>query len=146
MPRKPKATRPKAKIAGAIISAASPSVLMPKPMPISTTIARPIQKAEKLPATMPERMSSEGPPCWAETTTSVTCRDLTEVKALTSSGISAPASVPQLMMIDSFHHRPSGKSPISTTEVTKVSAMHTALVNQTRFDSGRSKSISSASA
>src|ERR1019366_2998894 len=40
----------------------------------------------------------------AEGTTSFTWRDSTDVNPLTSSGISAPASVPQEMIEASFHH------------------------------------------
>jgi len=43
MPRKPKATRPKEKTAGAIIRPARPSVEMAYATPISATIAIPIQ-------------------------------------------------------------------------------------------------------
>src|ERR1700681_1495665 len=71
---------------------------------ISATMARPSQYAEKFPATKPERMPSDAPPSFDEVTTSSTWRDSTEVKALTSSGISAPASVPQEMIEASFHH------------------------------------------
>src|ERR1035438_8103449 len=38
-------------------------------------------------------------------TISRTWRELVEVKTLTNSGISAPARVPQLMMLASFHHK-----------------------------------------
>jgi hypothetical protein len=37
-------------------------------------MTRPIQKAEKLPATRPERMLSEAPPCREEVVTSFTWR------------------------------------------------------------------------
>jgi hypothetical protein len=50
-------------------------------------------------------MLSEAPPSRDAVTTSLTWPDSVEVKILTSSGISAPASVPQLMIVDSFHHR-----------------------------------------
>ena len=72
--------------------------------PIRAMIARPIQKAEKLPATRPERMLSEAPPSREAVTTSLTWRDSVEVKTLTSSGMIAPASVPQVMIVESFHH------------------------------------------
>ena len=64
----------------------------------------PIQKALKLPAINPERMLSEAPPSREAVTTSRTCPESIEVKTLTSSGISAPARVPQLMIVDSFYH------------------------------------------
>ena len=48
-------------------------------------------------------MFNDGPPSLEEVTTSLTCRDSVEVNTFTSSGISAPAIVPQEMMIASFH-------------------------------------------
>ena len=68
-------------------------------------MTRPIQKAEKLPATKPDRMFSEAPPCLEQLVTSLTCRELVLTKILVNSGISAPATVPQLMMTESTHHR-----------------------------------------
>ena len=68
------------------------------------TIARPSQYAEKFPATRPEKIPSDAPPSLDEVTTSFTWRESTEVKTLTNSGISAPASVPQEMIDASFHH------------------------------------------
>jgi hypothetical protein len=56
---------------------------------------RPVQNAEKLPATRPERMLSEAPPCLEEVTTSLTWRLSVEVKILVNSGMRAPATVPQ---------------------------------------------------
>ena len=67
-------------------------------------IAMPSQKALKLPATRPERMFSDAPPSRDAVTTSLTCADSVEVKTLVSSGMSAPASVPQVMIVDSCHH------------------------------------------
>src|SRR5437773_10877524 len=49
-------------------------------------------------------MSSDAPPSFAELTTSLTWRDSVEVKTFTSSGMRAPASVPQEMIVASFHH------------------------------------------
>ena len=49
-------------------------------------------------------MPSEAPPSSAELTTSLTWRDSVEVKTFTSSGMIAPASVPQEMIVASFHH------------------------------------------
>ena len=57
-----------------------------------------------MPATKPDRMPSEAPPSRAELTTSLTWRDSVEVKTFTSSGMTAPASVPQEMIVASFHH------------------------------------------
>ena len=104
MPRKPKATRPKAKIAGAIIRIPRPIVAIQAAMPIRPAIVKPIQNAEKLPATRPARMLSEAPPSREAVTISLTCVDSVEVKTLTSSGMIAPASVPQVMIVASFHH------------------------------------------
>jgi hypothetical protein len=49
-------------------------------------------------------MFSDAPPSRDEVTTSRTCADSVEVKTFTSSGMIAPASVPQVMIVDSFHH------------------------------------------
>ena len=78
---------------------------------------RPSQYALKLPATSPDRMFSDAPPSREDVTTSLTCADSTDVKILTSSGMMAPASVPQVMIVDSFHHSvPSPRSEIRTLE------------------------------
>ena len=68
-------------------------------------MAIPIQYAEKLPATSPERMFSEAPPSRELLTTSLTCLLLVEVNTFTSSGITAPASVPREMIMAIAHHR-----------------------------------------
>jgi hypothetical protein len=65
----------------------------------------PTQKAEKLPAVSPERTFSDAPPSRLAVTTSLTCSEPVEVKTLVTSGITAPARVPQLMMLASAHHR-----------------------------------------
>src|SRR5262245_8397664 len=115
MPRKPNATRPNAKTSGAIISAPRPFKLNQYEAPISATMTMPIQYAEKFPAIRPESTFSDGPPSRDAVTTSRTWRDSVEVKTLTTSGITAPASVPQVMIVDSFHHSvPSPRSLIST--------------------------------
>ena len=49
-------------------------------------------------------MPSDAPPSSAEVTTSFTWRDSVDVKTFTNSGIMAPASVPQEMMVANFHH------------------------------------------
>jgi hypothetical protein len=119
MPRKPKATRPKAKTAGAFMIPNPASVLIRYAAAISATITPPIQKAEKLPAVRPERMFSEAPPSRLAVTTSRTCLQWVEVKKVVTSGMIAPASVPQVMIEASFHHRcPSPRSWISTAEAT----------------------------
>ncbi len=106
MPRNPKATSPNANTAGAAISWSSPCSLMRNAPPMRPTTVMPSQYAEKLPATRPDRMFSDGPPSREEVTTSRTCRLFVEVNTLTSSGISAPARVPQEMIVATFHHSP----------------------------------------
>ena len=68
-------------------------------------MTKPIQKADMLPATMPDKIFSEAPPCLEQLVTSLTCLDFVLVKIFVNSGINAPATVPQLMMHDSTHHR-----------------------------------------
>src|SRR5215204_335899 len=112
MPRKPNATRPKAKMAGASMRGrpsepcvlVSPSVLKPNAIAIRAMIVRPSQYALKLPATNPDRIFSDAPPSFEDVTTSLTCADLVDVKILTSSGMIAPASVPHVMTDDNCHH------------------------------------------
>src|SRR6266545_355982 len=102
-------------------------------MDIRTMIAIPSQYALKFPATSPDRMLSDAPPSRDDVTTSATCRDSVDVKILTSSGMIAPASVPQVMMAESFHQ--SDESPpmsgIRKNETTNVSATETSEVSQT---------------
>src|SRR5256885_6534791 len=104
MPRKPNATRPNANTGAASMIAASPYEEMMYETPIRATMVNPNQYAEKLPATKPERIPSDAPPSRADVTTSFVCRDSTEVKTFTSSGIIAPASVPHEIIVASFHH------------------------------------------
>src|SRR6185436_15593597 len=113
MPRNPKATRPNANTAGASIMppAVGFAALMAGICPLtiyamamSAMIARPIQYALKLPATRPDRMLSDGPPSFDDVTTSRVCADSVDVNTLTNSGMIAPASVPQVIISDSFHH------------------------------------------
>ena len=59
-------------------------------------------------------MFSDAPPSRELLTTSLTCLLLVDVKTLTSSGISAPASVPREMIVASFHHR-SPVAPVPST-------------------------------
>src|SRR5581483_3539819 len=110
---------------------------------------RPIQNAEKLPATKPERMFSEAPPCLEQLVTSRTCRELVLTNTLVNSGIKAPATVPQLIIIESTHHKsgraaPSAplKSPSSNLLATNVTPIETAEVIHTRCVNGASKSKS----
>ncbi len=49
-------------------------------------------------------MFSDAPPSRDDVTTSFTCADWVEVNTLTSSGMIAPASVPHVMTVESFHH------------------------------------------
>src|SRR5579864_7448559 len=64
-------------------------------------------------------MLSEAPPSRELVTISRTCRDCVEVKTLTNSGITAPANVPQLITLDSFHH--SVVSPLRSGIITELS-------------------------
>ena len=50
-------------------------------------------------------MFREAPPSRADITTSFTWPDSVDVKILTSSGMMAPARVPQVMTVESFHQR-----------------------------------------
>src|SRR5258708_36410998 len=103
-------------------------------------MARPSQKALKFPATSPERMLSDAPPSREEVTTSRTCAESMEVKTLTSSGITAPARVPQVITVESFHHSEVSppKSGTIKYDTTYVSPMDTIDVSQTRNVSGAS--------
>jgi hypothetical protein len=69
-----------------------------------------------------------------------------EVKIFTSSGMTAPASVPHVITVESFHQS-DVSPPISgmiSQEVTYVSAIDTIEVSQTSRVSGASKFIVSA--
>src|SRR6267142_2216749 len=116
-------------------------------MPISATMASPIQKAEKFPATSPDRMLSDAPPSRDAITTSLTWADSVDVKTFTSSGMMAPASVPHVITSDSFHQSEPSPSPgIRRYDARKVMATETNDVSQTRCVSGFSKFIFEASA
>src|SRR5438874_9338576 len=112
-------------------------------MPIKVRIASPSQYALKLPATSPDNILSEAPPSREEVTTSRTCRESVDVKTLTNSGMIAPASVPQVMIVASFHHSvvSPAKLGISTDERRYVSTTETMEVSHTREVSGASKFI-----
>src|SRR5687768_16668813 len=145
MPRNPNATRPKANTAGAIMSTPSPCVLTRYAMAMSPMIAIPSQNAEKLPATKPDKMLSDAPPCRDDVTTSFVCAECTEVKIFTNSGMIAPASVPQVIMVESFHQSvPSPSSGMSRYDDRYVSATETIDVSHTSEVSGVSKFIFSA--
>src|SRR6266513_1322204 len=109
-------------------------------MDMRTMIVMPSQYALKFPATKPERMLSEAPPSRDDVTTSATCADSTEVKTFTSSGMIAPASVPQVMIAESFHQS-DGSPPMSGMrkyETMNVSVTETSEVSQTSDVSGDS--------
>src|SRR5438034_11763777 len=108
-------------------------------MNMRTIMTSPIQNAEKLPATKPDRMFNDAPPCLEQLVTSRTWRELVLTNTLVNSGIIAPASVPQLMMTESTHHRAgcatpavSLKSPSNRLLAMKVMAIETAEVIKTR--------------
>src|SRR5258705_3193690 len=101
----------------------------------------PIQKALKLPAVRPERMFSDAPPSRLDVTTSFTCVECTEVKNVVTSGMIAPASVPHVITLASFHHRPAGRSAISMYDAMYVLTIEMIEASQTRVLSGVSKFI-----
>src|SRR5580765_1194607 len=149
MPRKPNATRPNANTAGAFMISSIPVELTPYAMPIRPAMTMPIQYALKLPAVSPDRMFSDGPPSRDAVTTSLTCFDWVEVKTLTNSGMIAPASVPQVMMSDSFHHRLSLSPPAPSRGTSRYDTMNVIAtemidVSQTSWVNGASKCILSA--
>src|SRR5687768_3006357 len=104
-------------------------------------IAAPFQKHEKLPATSPDRIVSEAPPSREALTISFTWRECELVKTLVSSGITAAASVPHEMMIESFHHRPLPRCPRMRFEAPNVTPIDISEVIHTRLVSGASKLI-----
>src|SRR6185369_17630542 len=104
----------------------------------------PIQNALKLPAVSPDKMLSDAPPSRDDATTSCTCFELVDVNIFTSSGMIAPAKVPQVIIVASFHHTPFSKSLINANEARYVIAIEIKLVSQTSDVSGTSKSILSA--
>src|SRR5437660_12187878 len=115
-------------------------------MPFRVAMLSPSQYALKLPATKPDRMFSDAPPSREEATTSFTCDDSVDVKTFTSSGMIAPASVPHVMTVDSFHHNvPSPRLGMRTNETRYVSATETIDVSHTSEVSGASKFMRSAS-
>ena len=64
-------------------------------------------------------MFSDAPPSFDEATTSRTWPDSVDVNTFTSSGMIAPASVPQVMTVESFHQsEPSPRSGMSTYDTT----------------------------
>src|ERR1700693_2610547 len=98
----------------------------------------PSQYALKLPATSPDRIFSDAPPSFDDETTSFTCAESTDVKIFTSSGITAPASVPHVITVESFHHIV-GSPPISGImkyETRYVAPIDRKDVSQTRVVNG----------
>src|SRR5215207_3286475 len=65
----------------------------------------PFQNALKLPATKPDRIVSDAPPSREAVTISFTCFEWELVNTLVNSGINTAASVPQLMIDASCHHK-----------------------------------------
>src|SRR3954464_8801903 len=102
-------------------------------------IDMPSQYALKFPATKPDRMLSDAPPSRDDVTTSLTCADLTDVKTFTSSGMIAPANVPQVITADSFHHSdPSPRSGSNRYDTRNVRAPDPRDVSHTSDVSGAS--------
>src|SRR5260221_5266391 len=97
------------------------------------------QNADIFPATTPERIFSDAPPCLEQLVTSLTCFELVLVNTFVNSGINAPAIVPQEIIADKTHHKAgcswplaSLKSPNSTLLAINVMTMDTAEVIHTR--------------
>src|SRR5213593_3315774 len=91
----------------------------------------------------PDKMFNEAPPSRDAVTTSRTCRDSVDVKTFTNSGMIAPANVPQVITMDSFHQSEGSppRSGIIIAETAKVNATDTIDVSHTRVVSGASKFI-----
>src|SRR5438105_15597244 len=86
-------------------------------MNMRARMTMPIQNAEKLPATRPDRTFKEAPPWPDALVTSRTWREEVLTKILVNSMINAPASVPQAMMADRTHQR-FGNATLVTTPST----------------------------
>src|SRR5262245_13962464 len=109
----------------------------------------PFQNALKLPATMPERIVSDAPPSRDAVTISWTCLLCELVKTFVNSGINTAASVPQLMIVASCHHRlgkaivlppfTTDRSPISSQLMPNDVVMQRIEAIQIRRVSGSSK-------
>src|SRR4051812_47483329 len=98
-------------------------------------VTAPTQNAEKLPATSPLSTFSDAPPSLLVLTTSRTWRLCTDVKTFVTSGMIAPASVPQVMIVASFHHSDSWPwmSRISRYEATYVARIEVTDAIQTSW-------------
>src|SRR6185312_16930307 len=100
-------------------------------------IVMPSQYALMLPATSPDRMFSDAPPSRDDVTTSFTCREEVDVNTFTSSGMIAPASVPHVITVDSFHQSvPSPSVGMISLDTRYVNATDTTDVSQTSVVSG----------
>src|SRR5262245_21943704 len=106
-----------------------------------TASVRPFQNTEKLPATRPERIVSDAPPSRDAATISLVWREPELVNALVSSGISAAASVPQEIIVESFHHSPPPRVPSIHFDTTNVTAIESREQSHTRLVRGASKLI-----
>src|SRR6476620_291251 len=100
-----------------------------------------------LPATNPDKIFREAPPCLEQLVTSLTWRELVLTKTFVNSGMSAPATVPQLIITERTHHNAgwgvppeSAKSPRRSLLARNVSPIETADVIHTKWVSGASKS------
>ena len=111
-------------------------------------MTNPIQNAQKLPVTKPDKMFSDAPPWPEQVTISFTCRDWVLTKILVNSMMSGPASVPQATMPARTHHRfvycvPAAfvvtTPPSRILLATKATTMETMEVSHTRFVSGCSQ-------
>src|SRR5262249_31102140 len=111
---------------------------MSQAVPIRKIRMIPIQNELKLPAVRPERILSDEPPSREDVTTSRTWADSAELNTLTNSRITSPASVPHVMIEESFHQSVSfpPKCGIMNLDTRKVSAIERIDVIQTRFVSG----------
>src|SRR5436309_6360684 len=139
MPSSPNATRPNANTASYCMNWERPWSEKRYAPRSSPEMARAFQNTEKLPATMPERMVSEAPPSRVAATISRVWRLLLLVNTLVNSGIRAAASVPQEMMLESFHHKPLPRSASIQRDTTKVTKIESSEAVHTRLVSGASK-------
>src|SRR5437867_5197375 len=91
------------------------------------------QNTEKLPATSPERIVSEAPPSRLAATISRVWRELLLVNTFVNSGMSAAASVPHEMMVESFHHIPPSNPPSIQRDTRNVTTIESNDVIHTRL-------------
>ena len=100
----------------------------------------PIQKPEKLPDTIPDKMVKDAPPSREAVTTSFVCFAFGLVKIFVISGIKAAPRVPQEIIKDKMNHKLFSMPPSSHLLTENVIIIDKTDVNQTRFVSGTSKS------